>query len=490
MKGQVAFEAITNLRDSLITEAAEILGFLDEPTPAFAKPARDREDSLLYRFFNSGWGVAMICAVVSLSVLGGIIWAGQRPHAGGPGGIIPPETTQALISEERAIEIASAYWGIKTGDVDPDSGYTFRVESMGQTQTPEGAVVYKIALRWLVDNSHYSTVELVWVDVMTGEVLIPFEAESETVDYIGEEQTDVWVKSGGETIYPQEFFVWSGPADGLGFYGTVQEGQAPTLPVAHFYLRPYDGTGEIFLPDGYEVKRITLYDGSMTDITDEKLNLLLLSEFDAFMSTLLPGRYYLSLYVEKQTADGEAVGCDYALEIRVQNSAQDIQPGHEANDYQRTWVALRDKIRSAGEPYKSVSSHSGLDLPIYETGIRKWYESRTGDYMVMIGVDLYGNIVMAFDHYQALVTLQLTTGGNMYIRVRSEGNYHCAETVTPPTKISHDFWFSEKNEWYSSVASHDAPLYYLLRGMGYMDEVMAELGEEFSFEALGYVYAK
>ena len=411
MTGQVALEAMTNLRDDLITEAAELLGFLDEPTPIAAKPTRDREDSLLYRFFNSGWGVAMICAVVSLSVLGGIIWAGQRPPAGGPGSNPPVGTETA-------------------------------------------------------------------------------HTESETVDYIGEEQTDVWVKSGGEIIYPQEFFVWSGPADGLGFFETVQSGQSPLLPVAYYYRSPYDGTGEIFLPDGYEVKRITLYDGNMTDITDEKMNLLLLSEFDAFMSMLLPGRYYLSLYVEKQTANGEAVGCDYALEIQVQNSAQDIQPGHEANDYQRTWVALRDKIRSAGEPYKSSSSHSGLDLPVYETGMRKWYESRTGDYMVMIGVDLYGNIVMAFDHYKALVVLSLGTDGNMAIRVRSEGNYHCAQTVTPPTTISNNFWFKDKNEWYSSTESHEAPLYYLVKSMAQLDEVMAELGEEFSFEALGYVYAK
>ena len=84
MTGQVAFEAMTNMGDSFITESAEILGFLDESAPIAAKPTRDREDSLLYRFFNSGWGVAMICAVVSLSVLGGIIWAGQNPPAGGP----------------------------------------------------------------------------------------------------------------------------------------------------------------------------------------------------------------------------------------------------------------------------------------------------------------------------------------------------------------------------------------------------------------------
>ncbi len=415
MTGQVAFEAMTNMRDSFITEAAEMLGLLGEPAPATAKPTRNREDSLLYRFFNSGWGVAMICAVVSLSVLGAIIWGGQSPPVGGPG-YNPPIGTNPETSE----------------------------------------------------------------------------TTDETADYIGEKQTDVWVKSGGETIYPQEFFVSSGPADGLGFSGTVPDGQAPILPIAYYYREPYDDTGELFFPDTYELKQVTLYDQTMTDITDEKQCLLLLydHDFNSFSSMLLPGKYYLSLYVERQTDSGETVGCDYAFELRIQNTANDIQPGNESNDRQKVWVALRDQLQSVGEPYKSVSSHSGLDLPIYETGIRKWYESRTGNYMVMIGVDLYGNIVMAFDHYRALVSLQLTTSGNMYIRVRSEGNYHCAQTVTPPTVISHDFRFRDRNEWYVTSESHDAPLYYLLIGMGYLDEVMGELGEEFSFEALGYVYAK
>lgn len=35
-----------------------------------------KSPSRLSRFFNSGWGVAIICAVVAVSVMGGIIWAG------------------------------------------------------------------------------------------------------------------------------------------------------------------------------------------------------------------------------------------------------------------------------------------------------------------------------------------------------------------------------------------------------------------------------
>ena len=65
MKGQLAFEAIGALSDDLILESAEALGFM-ENSPAAAP--RHRRESTLSRFFSSGWGVAMICAVVSLSV--------------------------------------------------------------------------------------------------------------------------------------------------------------------------------------------------------------------------------------------------------------------------------------------------------------------------------------------------------------------------------------------------------------------------------------
>ena len=114
MNGQLAFEAIGSLPDDLIAEAAGYLGFLQgSGGRASAADGRRREPSVLSRFFESGWGVALICAVVSLSVLSGIIWAGQRPPSGGPGGTNAEST------------------------------------------------------------------------------------EGETLDYMGEEQTDVWVKSGG-----------------------------------------------------------------------------------------------------------------------------------------------------------------------------------------------------------------------------------------------------------------------------------------------------
>lgn len=187
MKGQVAFEAIGGLSDGLILEAAEVLGFLNESTPA-ALP-RKRERGALTRFFRTGWGVALLCAVVSLTVLGGIVWAGQRPTVTPPVGTnIPatdtesePESTDELISEAEALAIASDYWGIRNGDRNPDNGFEYRIESAGIQTAPRGESVYVVLLRWFVDGHHWSTVDVIWVDCVTGEVIIPYgESETET----------------------------------------------------------------------------------------------------------------------------------------------------------------------------------------------------------------------------------------------------------------------------------------------------------------------
>ena len=88
----------------------------------------------------------------------------------------PAVTTDAVsetISKSEAIEIASKHWGIRTGDVDPDNGFLYRIDSQGTVQAPDGRVVYNIFLRWLVESpggSHYSTVENIWVDAVTGAV--------------------------------------------------------------------------------------------------------------------------------------------------------------------------------------------------------------------------------------------------------------------------------------------------------------------------------
>lgn len=74
MKGLHAFACIGDVDLDLIEESAALLGAA--PTIVLTKPRRERP--ALSRFFGSGWGVAVLCAAVSISVLSAIIWAGRQ----------------------------------------------------------------------------------------------------------------------------------------------------------------------------------------------------------------------------------------------------------------------------------------------------------------------------------------------------------------------------------------------------------------------------
>ena len=70
------------------------------------------------------------------------------------------------ITESEALEIAEDYWKIKSGDVDRETGYTFAlIPKYCETGN------YLIALSWLVENHHYSTIEMIEIDAFTGEII-------------------------------------------------------------------------------------------------------------------------------------------------------------------------------------------------------------------------------------------------------------------------------------------------------------------------------
>ncbi len=76
--------------------------------------------------------------------------------------------SNSRISLDEAIEIASDHWNIKSGDVDKETGFPFAiVEKQGEGEN------YFIALTWLVDNHHYSTIEIIEIDAYTGEIVDP-----------------------------------------------------------------------------------------------------------------------------------------------------------------------------------------------------------------------------------------------------------------------------------------------------------------------------
>ena len=70
------------------------------------------------------------------------------------------------ITEEEALEIASQHWGIKSGDKDEETGFTFLIMPVESSNDN-----FAIALKWLVDNHHYSTVDSIEIDPYTGRIV-------------------------------------------------------------------------------------------------------------------------------------------------------------------------------------------------------------------------------------------------------------------------------------------------------------------------------
>ncbi len=81
-----------------------------------------------------------------------------------PSNEIAAETLK--ITEQEAIEIASQHWGIKSGDTDEATGFPFLVMPVVSSNDN-----IKIALKWLVANQNYSTVDMVEIDPYTGKII-------------------------------------------------------------------------------------------------------------------------------------------------------------------------------------------------------------------------------------------------------------------------------------------------------------------------------
>lgn len=79
---------------------------------------------------------------------------------------------QKAISLKKALEIAGEYWyecyNIKSGDKDSETGYPYAILPKNSNNAN-----YSIALAWLVEGSHYSTLEIIEIDSVTGEIIFP-----------------------------------------------------------------------------------------------------------------------------------------------------------------------------------------------------------------------------------------------------------------------------------------------------------------------------
>ena len=82
MKGMTAFACLSDIDLDLIEESTALLGLA--PTAKTAAGARPKGFTSLSRFLSSGIGVAVICTLVSATVLSAIIWAGRLVPEGPP----------------------------------------------------------------------------------------------------------------------------------------------------------------------------------------------------------------------------------------------------------------------------------------------------------------------------------------------------------------------------------------------------------------------
>lgn len=108
-RGLAIFEAMNDMSDQRILSSAI------PPEAAEERPPR-KAAALLHDFLSSGWGVAMICAVVSLSVLSGIVYAGWQAGTTSPAfSDALTETDEPITTEE--VETVDKYGFYEGGEV-------------------------------------------------------------------------------------------------------------------------------------------------------------------------------------------------------------------------------------------------------------------------------------------------------------------------------------------------------------------------------------
>ena len=240
-------DAMNGIGEHLIVEAAEKLGFLNG-SAVVVKAERRKGPSAFSRFMNSGWGVAAVCALVAVSVMGGIIWAGNQPEH--------PKGHQPSV------------------------------------------------------DTHEETTTI-------------YETESQNGDYIGDDQSEVGISHGDTGIYPREFFVWSGPADGMGFAEEVEmyHNNRPNLPKVYYAKDGSISPCEMTLAEGYSLDRIKVYGTDMTEIPTPVYDGAF--SYEGFLHELPVGRYHICLRVGYRENGNAVSGSDYAFTVIVVETADD-----------------------------------------------------------------------------------------------------------------------------------------------------------------------
>ena len=164
MKPELIAQKMTEIDDRYVLES--------DPDTVAATVHRRSRSAAVADFFSHGWGVAIISGFVALSVLGGIVAAGQINPGTTPAGTLPPNTLSSEPSETEAPTEAPQPTPVYT------EGLEFRVEPSGEATLIGMGTATDTVLRVPPKDPYGNTVTMIWYDSFKGntaitEVILP-----------------------------------------------------------------------------------------------------------------------------------------------------------------------------------------------------------------------------------------------------------------------------------------------------------------------------
>lgn len=159
MKHELIAQKMTEIDDRYILES-------DPDTVAAAAVYRPSRFAAVADFFSHGWGVAIISGFVALSVLGGIVAAGQIHPGTTPAGTLPPTTLSSEPSETEALTEAPRPTPVYT------EGLEFRVEPSGEATLVGMGTATDTVLRIPPKDPSGHPVTMIWYDSFKGNTAI------------------------------------------------------------------------------------------------------------------------------------------------------------------------------------------------------------------------------------------------------------------------------------------------------------------------------
>ena len=164
MKPELIAQKMTEIDDRYVLES--------DPDTVAATVHRRSRSAAVADFFSHGWGVAIISGFVALSVLGGIVAAGQINPGTTPAGTLPPNTLSSEPEETEAPTEAPRPTPVYT------EGLEFRVESHGEATLIGMGTATDTVLRVPPQDTYGNTVTMIAKEAFKGntaitEVILP-----------------------------------------------------------------------------------------------------------------------------------------------------------------------------------------------------------------------------------------------------------------------------------------------------------------------------